>query len=310
MANGYFEQNRGVVTGSAFFNSFMKSYNQSMAMQADIERYRAQQLRYQESRDYASQRMGLSVLSSQRYARDEERKARLALAKAKDADLENIHLFGEGQKESETTRQARENLEILLQSGRPSITGIGRGDEVETPSTKITGIGRSERQILPQPGAGRPEEPISLKDSADSIGETFMASDEYATSATKPKQGFFARIGSAIMPKKKMPYKKFMGYIKKRNALIEDIDSWDKPAPKIKGIGKTTARDLFNMADEVDLDNFAEIRKAIPNIQDILLEDPEDTKRLFIYLKKGQLPDGRPFGIKEAIALLRQLQED
>lgn len=286
MANGYFEQNRGVVAGSAFFNSFMKSYNQSLAMQADIERYRTQQLRYQESSAYAQGRLDISARGLERSMRDDVADAELEYAKALDYDRElrlepDSPLYEKPDEESEYTKAARRNLLNLKQSSETRITGFRRSEDPG-----------KEPVVEEKPGLTR----IGLKDSAGDIGDTFMAPDEYAISAVKPK--------------KKMSFKRFIGSIRKRNTMIGDIDRWDKPAPKITGIGRTTARDLFDMADDVDLGNFAEIRKAIPNIQDILLEDPEDTKRLFMYLKKGQLPDGRPFGTKEAIALLRQLQED
>lgn len=272
----YYNQNQGIVTGSAFFNSFMKSYGNSLAMQADIERFRSQQLRSQESRDYARQRMDLSVLSSQRYARDELRKAKLEFAKATDADKDSF--LGEGE-ESERTRQARENLEVLQQTSEPGITGIGRS-------------------------AG-PSKNVSLTESAGRIADTFMSPDEYAERpAAKEMPPIVAK------PKKKMSFRRLLGSVRKKSALIKDIDTWDKPATKIKGIGKIGARELYDMADDVDLGNFAEIRKAVPGIQDILLEDPEGAKRLFGYLKAGKMPDGRPFGTQEAIALLRQLQGD
>lgn len=301
MANEYYGRDRGVVAGSAFMNSFMKSYNQSIAMQADIERYKTQQLRYQESRGYAQARLGLSARGVERAERDDLADAETEYAKALDDD-EFLRSDPENPMpknwESRYTKAARKRLSRLQQLSETTITGIGRSGGIKPTPPSITGIG--------------------LKEAAGPIGESFMAPDEYGrppadTGITSIQAGRFRRMRNTVSDPLRLKPKGKTTIVGTSTQPVDQSSLMLRTStsrPKITGIGKTTAGDLYDMADDVDLDNFAEIQEAIPNIREVLLEDPEGTKKLFSYLKAGRRPDGSVFGTQEAIALLRQLQED
>ncbi len=63
MADGYYGQNPSVLAGSAFLNSFMRTYNKSMLMQADIMQYRDKTARADKQMQMQQSRLDISRTS-------------------------------------------------------------------------------------------------------------------------------------------------------------------------------------------------------------------------------------------------------
>jgi len=108
--------NRGVLYGSAFMNSFMQSYNKAQMMQADILRFKQDEKRYQEEKEF--------------------RREKFEWAKGKEVRRQAIE------------QSIMDSLEITQIGGRSAFRHIGTGREFERKPFK-TGLSAIGKEIVP-----------------------------------------------------------------------------------------------------------------------------------------------------------------
>ncbi len=143
MPQGYFNQpNQGIVIGSAFMNSIMQSYNRAQFMQADITRFKAQERRFTEDREFR-----LEDREIRNFALLNKAQQDLAVSKQNDITF--------GRDTSSITRMREKNVSDLTELLGTSISQIGAGgtgDIDQAGDADLGDTGTAEPSALTQIG--------------------------------------------------------------------------------------------------------------------------------------------------------------